>query len=173
MGLLDEAIREHLELKRRRGADPTAVARQEWEALAPTLPAEHGAPDGDDGYSGHEPQDAAHEEMPLQAGVVEDASDGGSGLGDLSGAGQETAELDMQAVLDEDGDASDGTSPVGLIADSPTRAVDPGEMPVEHSLEWEVAGERDGESLAGEVAGEGDGESLAEDVPGQERLSFD
>jgi len=35
MGDLDEAIREHLELKRRRGADPAEVAREEQEALAP------------------------------------------------------------------------------------------------------------------------------------------
>src|ERR1700732_4300642 len=35
MGLLDEAIREHLELKRRRGADPAEVARPQREALDP------------------------------------------------------------------------------------------------------------------------------------------
>jgi hypothetical protein len=35
MGLLDEAIREHLDLKRRRGADPVEVSRQEQEALGP------------------------------------------------------------------------------------------------------------------------------------------
>src|SRR3954452_2540763 len=35
MGLLDDAIREHLELKRSRGADPTEVAREEAEALGP------------------------------------------------------------------------------------------------------------------------------------------
>jgi len=35
VGLLDEAIREHLELKRRRGADASEVARQESEALGP------------------------------------------------------------------------------------------------------------------------------------------
>jgi hypothetical protein len=35
MGDLDEAIREHLELKRRRGADAAEVAREEQEALAP------------------------------------------------------------------------------------------------------------------------------------------
>jgi len=35
MGLLDDAIREHLELKRRSGADPNEVARQEQEALGP------------------------------------------------------------------------------------------------------------------------------------------
>jgi hypothetical protein len=35
MGLLDEAIRDHLELKRRRGADPSEIARVEREALGP------------------------------------------------------------------------------------------------------------------------------------------
>ena len=35
MGLLDEAIKEHLELKRRHGADPGEVARLENEALGP------------------------------------------------------------------------------------------------------------------------------------------
>jgi hypothetical protein len=35
MGLLDDAIRQHLELKRRHGADPGEVARQEQEALGP------------------------------------------------------------------------------------------------------------------------------------------
>jgi hypothetical protein len=35
MGLLDDAIREHLDLKRRRGADPTEVQRAEREALGP------------------------------------------------------------------------------------------------------------------------------------------
>jgi hypothetical protein len=48
MGLLDDAIREHLELKRRRGADPAEVARSEQEALGPvrrereSADAEHG-----------------------------------------------------------------------------------------------------------------------------------
>src|SRR5690348_17134344 len=35
MGLLDDAIKEHLELKRRRGADPNEVERLEREALGP------------------------------------------------------------------------------------------------------------------------------------------
>jgi hypothetical protein len=35
MGILDDAIREHLELKRRRGADPSEIARLEHEALGP------------------------------------------------------------------------------------------------------------------------------------------
>jgi hypothetical protein len=35
MGILDEAIKDHLELKRRHGADPGEVARLEHEALGP------------------------------------------------------------------------------------------------------------------------------------------
>jgi hypothetical protein len=35
MGILDDAIREHLDLKRRRGADPTEIERAEQEALGP------------------------------------------------------------------------------------------------------------------------------------------
>jgi hypothetical protein len=37
MGLLDEAIRDHLDLKRKRGADPTQLAREEQEALGPAV----------------------------------------------------------------------------------------------------------------------------------------
>lgn len=35
MGLLDDAIREHLDLKRRHGADPAEIERAEQEALGP------------------------------------------------------------------------------------------------------------------------------------------
>jgi hypothetical protein len=41
MGLLDDAIREHLELKRQHGADPTEIARQEREALGPPVRETH------------------------------------------------------------------------------------------------------------------------------------
>jgi hypothetical protein len=46
MGLLDDAIREHLELKRSRGADPNEVARQENEALGAARRAEFARPEG-------------------------------------------------------------------------------------------------------------------------------
>jgi len=45
MGLLDDAIREHLELKRRRGANPDEVARQEDEALGDPRSGEFVQPD--------------------------------------------------------------------------------------------------------------------------------
>jgi len=47
MGILDEAIKEHLDLKRSRGADPAEVTRQEHEALGPVRrePAADAVPD--------------------------------------------------------------------------------------------------------------------------------
>jgi len=49
MGLLDDAIREHLELKRRHGADPDDVARQEREALGAPRRGEFAQAEGADG----------------------------------------------------------------------------------------------------------------------------
>jgi hypothetical protein len=47
MGVLDDAIREHLDLKRRRGADPAEVERAEREALGPVRRAPEGQPSPD------------------------------------------------------------------------------------------------------------------------------
>jgi hypothetical protein len=60
MGLLDDAIREHLELKRRRGADPDEVERQEGEALGAPRRGEFARPDG-------APDEAAAVEPPAGA----------------------------------------------------------------------------------------------------------
>jgi hypothetical protein len=45
MGILDDAIREHLDLKRRRGADPSEIDRLEREALGPVRRAPREATD--------------------------------------------------------------------------------------------------------------------------------
>jgi hypothetical protein len=66
MGLLDDAIREHLELKRRHGADPDEVARQENEALGETRRAEFARPEG------VEPADAPVSDEPEAAAEPED-----------------------------------------------------------------------------------------------------
>jgi hypothetical protein len=64
MGLLDDAIKDHLELKRRHGADPGEVARLEHEALGParrepvagaTVADEPAHDDADDGYDDEVP----------------------------------------------------------------------------------------------------------------------
>jgi hypothetical protein len=70
MGLLDEAIKEHLELKRRHGADPGEVARLEHEALGPARRDPAAAPPMVD-----EPVAAEAAEPVAQAPYVEDDDD--------------------------------------------------------------------------------------------------
>src|SRR6476469_9825394 len=72
MGLLDDAIREHLDLKRRRGADPAEIERAERDALGPVrrdpvgsdvAELDHAAmPDGNVGYDDESGYDHGFEE---------------------------------------------------------------------------------------------------------------
>jgi hypothetical protein len=150
MGLLDEAIREHLELKRRRGGDPSAIAREEREALEPGLAEEPpsdleaAAPDAAASTSAH----ASAEERP------EDR------VADLAAGGQETAELDMQAVMEDNPDAADPGAPEPPLVDGPAVAGHGDEASEDDLLEWELPGDRDRDPPP-------------EPIPGQERLSFE
>ncbi len=150
MGLLDDAIRDHLDLKRRRGADPTEIAREEREALEPVFPDEP-RPAGFDG----EPQAASVlDEEPPHGDPLEEAGVAAEAAHDPVAAqtfGEETAELDMQAVLAEDAHAPE---PLGA---EPVRAPPQGE---EDLMEWEIP-ER------------ADAEPPPEPLPGQERMSFE
>jgi hypothetical protein len=87
MGLLDDAIREHLELKRRRGADPGEVAREEHEALDP--PGGSRAPDAQTAVAPDSPfpEDPELEESLASASPHES---------------QETEELDMKSLLEDE-----------------------------------------------------------------------
>jgi hypothetical protein len=173
MGLLDEAIRDHLELKRRRGADPGEIAREEREALEPVFPDEPRAPALDE-----EPVPAPLDEAPPQGDPLAEAAGvherfesephepevpgsndppteqelAGTPGPDLSAVGLETAELDMEAVLEQD---------ARLAEQAPAAA--PGvvhETDVEDELlEWEVPDRST--------------ESPPEPIPGQERLTFE
>jgi hypothetical protein len=104
MGLLDDAIREHMELKRLRGADPSEVARQERDALGPVLREEdagsqavesQAAQDGIPNLEKTAPADVPHA-GPDSSELPEPARGP-----DFANVGQETAELDMRTVLDE------------------------------------------------------------------------
>jgi hypothetical protein len=123
MGLLEDAIREHLELKRLRGADPAAVAREQREALdAPTREApgelvEDHAAVGEDGANtgGHAPE----AEPPAGEGHPGDVPQAPV-TDELSHAAQETAELDMESVMAEEPAMADELAPKehGDIADA-------------------------------------------------------
>jgi hypothetical protein len=156
MGLLDEAIRDHLELKRRSGADPSVVAREEHDALAPVFPDEHAEPDSD---HADRPQPAAAESA---RGLMPGDGDPGphKGLADLSTVGQDTAELDMQAVMEADLEAGDPASAIGASGDGAADSAYEPPMPKEAPLDWEVPSAGGHESTSGDAAG-------------QERLSLD
>jgi hypothetical protein len=118
MGLLDDAIREHMELKRLRGADPTVIAQQEHDALGPVL-REEDVDDGEDVNDVAVPHaesaapdigNAAQPASPAAGDSSEpqqpdhDHADHDS---DFANVGQETAELDMRTVLDEQHETAD------------------------------------------------------------------
>ena len=67
MGLLDDAIREHLELKRRRGADPDEVARQEDEALGDPRSGEFAKPDAAPSRTASRPRARAGPPSPCRS----------------------------------------------------------------------------------------------------------
>ena len=133
MGLLDDAIREHLELKRLRGADPGAVAREEQDALG-AVPRSGEAAHGDEADDG---PGAIHDEEALlapDAALNIDPVDSGS-------VGQETVEINMEAELASEGE----------LDPSPRTERNAHGRPVAHpasagaisdeSLEWEVPAE--------------------------------
>jgi hypothetical protein len=151
MGLLDDAIREHLELKRRRGADPGEVAQQERAALDPQ-------------FGEVAPAEVTDPEAPVVDPGLAEWEAHGAGAGEAAGwgdvprpAGPETAELDMEAVLESDvheGHQGDPLAHEALHAAGPGTPAGGGDP-----LDWEMPGDGHGE--------------VPQEIPGQERLSFE
>jgi hypothetical protein len=76
MGLLDDAIREHLDLQRRRGADPTEVERAEREALGPVRRAPEAAAEAEsNAEAAADPEVAYEHEAESEPGVAYDHED--------------------------------------------------------------------------------------------------
>ena len=178
MGLLDDAIREHLELKRLKGADPGAVAREEQDALGPIhREGEAGRGEG----AGEQASPDAH--LSVSSGAE-------SATGDSSGATQETIEMNMEAELA----ATEQDPRHEQEAVPPKRAAPvahPERTPIgaEESLEWEVPDRRQEEQatsteLGAEAESRVEDDEHVEDVleetpdflrdtPEQERLWFE
>jgi hypothetical protein len=127
MGLLDDAIREHLELKRRHGADPGEVAALEAEALGPVRrpePVELAEHDHDEVADEAPPQE---EHLPLEdlaaADEPELADEPPAPLHahepdeDLRPAGgQQTAEFSLEELEDAGGEPADA-EPEAVVPD--------------------------------------------------------
>ena len=164
MGLLDDAIRDHLDLKRRRGADPSEIAREEREALEPVFPDEPRPPGFDDEpqagtvLDGEPPHGDPLEESAELAEAAQ-AQGAGQPLGD------ETVEIDMEAVLAADPPLGAETPAPEHAAPPPVAAGDP------EALRPPPQGEED--LLEWEIPGEEDGAPPPDPIPGQERMSFE
>jgi hypothetical protein len=140
MGLLDDAIREHLELKRRRGADPGEVAREQHEALEPVVPVQSAANEIDGEYPDDAavedseavaPQEAPHADQPAEDSFPLPGPEDAAAVPEFSPGGQETAELDMQSVLHEDHSEHDAAGEAEEIFE------EHGEIPGQEHLRFE------------------------------------
>jgi hypothetical protein len=131
MGLLDDAIREHLELRRRRGADPGEVAREEQEVLRPIdfggeMPAWACGPASYDPYA----RAAVGQAEPLaEAGALQTPFDRGAGIVE-----QETVEVDMSALISHD----DGTGAPDAEIRAGRITAPPVGLGLAEDFEWET-----------------------------------
>ncbi len=152
MGLLDDAIREHLELKRRRGADPGEVAREQQEALEPVLPVQAVDDAAVEDLQEVAPQEAPHVDHPGEEALPLPGPENDADPEFPAGA-QETAELDMESVLHDD--HAENSAPVGAVFDEAMTDEPDTQFPAEQSEAAQEISDEHGE------------------VPGREHLSFE
>jgi hypothetical protein len=158
MGLLEDAIREHLELKRLRGADPAEVAREQREALEPPTVEAPAASLENHASIGQNASDSVGRSPAAEQSAGEDRPADppeGTPASDLSHAAQETAELDMKSVMaEEPATGTELAPPEG--PDVPDDELDPAASAAdEDSLEWEVpARAHDAEAESGLQGGQ-------------------
>ncbi|HEX4008634.1 MAG TPA: hypothetical protein VHX62_01420 [Solirubrobacteraceae bacterium] len=196
MGLLDEAIREHLDLKRRRGADPSEVERAEREALGPvrrnrdpadvTEPEDGAAAEGGFAYdqaddqdwsrepgveSADGPYEPLHDEPPHEElhDHVEpaDAGPAPSAAPAPSDDPFEDEPRDWSAA----GEGELEEEPFPTAEPSPRRLGDAGPETVEFDVENAMAAEGDGEGEDDDVLEETP--EFLQDTPDHDRLWFE
>ncbi len=177
MGLLDDAIREHLELKRLGGADPGEVAREEQNALGPVRR------DGDRAQGAEEPPAAKAPSDTNRSFFTDEPTSAAD-----PSPSQETVEINMQAELLGESESELVASPPSPERAAPVPHPAHTQNAAEDSLEWEVPGEpgsgppTEGPEPEADADGE-DGEHVEDvleetpdflrDTPEQERLWFE
>jgi hypothetical protein len=186
VGLLDDAIREHLDLKRRRGADPADIERAERDALGPVrrefddAGQGQGDPAGADGDVGIESESAASpivEEHPGDPDGPEheqsvEWSNGswGDSAPDRGADGGSTVEANSPPAVGPEGDDAPGSAGEheAPSAPHPTGADltgDTVEFDVESSLEDQ--GEDEQDDVLEETP------EFLQDTPDHDRLWFE
>jgi hypothetical protein len=135
MGLLDDAIREHLELKRKHGADPADVARQEQEALGEGPRNEFAQPPAPEPEAAPPAAVAAEAAAPVQQPEADELPEG-------------EPELVEEPAAAEPAPAEPPVSSTAGAVPASSRDVDPwlderDEVPADESLQPPRTGEED------------------------------
>jgi len=168
MGLLDDAIREHLDLKRRHGADPAELERAEQEALGPVrrgpeepneLPLEPAAV-GED-----EPEHLRDEELAWDEPPRRDAG------GDLPFSGEPGSSNEESVHLPEVGHDEDEEQTPTEEHQPATPQSHPTERPGEETAEYNVDLEEPSEKPREDVLEETP--EFLQDTPDHDRLWFE
>jgi hypothetical protein len=125
MGLLDDAIREHLELKRRHGADPDEVARQENEALGETRRAEFARPEGADPGTPAPPLEEPVTEAPPAPEPVAEPEAEPEPVAEVAPEPEPVAEVEPEPEPVAAVEAGDEREPFDIEAVEPPAAAEP------------------------------------------------
>lgn len=156
MGLLDDAIREHLELKRRGGADPQEIERQEREALGPVRRGPHEAFDAPPGAEAAPDAVGVDDDYDAESWPEPEDELGAAGRGNALADDDELEEWELPERGPFEGAIS--TEPDVVAPAPPSPATPPEPSPaagslvdedyleqetVEHDVEHEPAGEED------------------------------
>lgn len=193
MGLLDDAIREHLDLKRRHGADPTEIEREEREALGPVrrgpggpdeLPLEPAAAADEELIYDDDDEDLAYDEEEEQQ--YQEPALGATGPHDPFLDAPETAEPPaapgpLESVNEPEPEASwaydEPPAPVEPSSDAapvPPPASPPphpaghvGEETAEYNVDLEHDSEKEGDEILEETP------EFLQDAPDHDRLWFE
>ncbi|HEX3976356.1 MAG TPA: hypothetical protein VHW96_08825 [Solirubrobacteraceae bacterium] len=168
MGLLDDAIRDHLDLKRRRGADPGEVQRAEREALGPVrrnpTPAELA--------------EAEAADAPADAPVYEETGDDGWSHDSLqdpvadAGAPPVYDEAAAEAPFEEPHDEEPAHEPFPAAPPSPP-AMGAGPETAEYNVEDALAAEEPHEQRDGDDDVLEETPEFLQDTPDHDRLWFE
>ncbi len=168
MGLLDDAIREHLDLKRRHGADPAEIERAEQEALGPVrrgpeepseLPLEPAAVGEDD------PEHRREEELEWDEPPRRDAGGDSRFFPDPGASNEESAHL---PEIGHDEDEEQTPTEEHQPATPPSHPTEPpGEETAEYNVDLEEPSEKPREDVLEETP------EFLQDTPDHDRLWFE
>jgi hypothetical protein len=166
MGLLDDAIREHLDLQRRRGADPTEVERAEREALGPVRRAPEATAEAEsNAEAAVDPEVAYEHEAESEPGAAYDHEDESS----WSHASLEDEPADAHGEMEDDDPFAEPPPPAsapssrGAASDAGTWSEPSAPAPRPHSADDRVSDETVEYDVEEALGLEGDGQAPASD----------